>query len=155
MDPQAFKSMYKGGCLVPSHQQILHGCHSHPASITARVSPYCSIKVENMISKKIVLLSLIPIVTVGAYIYFFGLNMPFWDQWENVSLLIKQQQGNLSIADLFTQHDEHRPFFPRLIWIGLAELTHYNVKAEQWTNLFIALATFGFFIHRSIRLWRE
>ena len=108
-----------------------------------------------MISKKIVLLSFIPIVSVGAYIYFFGLNIPFWDQWANVSLLMKQQQGLLSIRDLFAQHNEHRPFFPRLIWIVLARLTHYNVKAEQWTNLFIAVAAFGFFIQRSLRLWRD
>lgn len=108
-----------------------------------------------MISKKILLLALIPILTVGAYIYFFGLNIPFWDQWATVSLLIKQQQGTLAFADLFAQHNEHRPFFPRLIWIGLANLTHYNVKAEQWTNLFIALVMFGFFIQRSVRLWRE
>jgi len=108
-----------------------------------------------MISKKIVLLSLLPIVSVAAYIYFLGLNIPFWDQWANVSLLMKQQQGILSIADLFAQHNEHRPFFPRLIWLVLARLTHYNVKAEQWTNLLIALAAFGFFIQRSLRLWRE
>src|SRR5678815_2827528 len=108
-----------------------------------------------MISKKILLLALIPILTVGAYIYFFGLNIPFWDQWANVSLLMKQQQGLLSIRDLFAQHNEHRPFFPRLIWIVLARLTHYNVKAEQWTNLFIAVAAFGFFIQRSLRLWRD
>lgn len=108
-----------------------------------------------MISKKVLLLSLIPIVSVAAYIYFFGLNIPFWDQWENVSLLIKQQQGSLSLADLFAQHNEHRPFVPRLIWIGLADLTHYNVKAELWTNFLIAVAMFGFFVQRSIRMWRE
>jgi len=34
-------------------------------------------------------------------------------------------------------------------------LTHYNVKTELWTNFFIALGTFGFFIQRSVRLWRE
>ena len=108
-----------------------------------------------MLSKKILLLSLIPILSVGAYIYFLGLNIPFWDQWENVSLVIKQHQGILSMADLFSQHNENRPFFPRLIWIGLAGLTHYNVKAELWTNFLIALGTFGFFIQRSIRMWRE
>jgi hypothetical protein len=121
----------------------------------ARQDNSASFKIEKMISKKIVLLSLLPIVTVGAYIYFFGINIPFWDQWENVSLLMKQQQSALTMADLFKQHNEHRPFFPRLIWIGLAKLTHYNVKAEQWTNLIIAGTVFVFFIHRSIRTWRE
>lgn len=108
-----------------------------------------------MISRKILLLSLLPFGLVAAYIYFFGLNIPFWDQWETVSLLMKQHQGTLTFADLFAQHNEHRPFFPRLIWIALAEWTRYNVKAEQWTNLFIAGVVFVFFIQRAIRTWRE
>lgn len=108
-----------------------------------------------MISKKIVFLSLIPIFSVCGYIYFFGLNIPFWDQWDNVSLLMKQQQGVLSLADLVAQHNEHRPFFPRLIWIALANVTKYNIKAELWTNLFIAVTGFLFFVYRSIRTWRE
>ena len=108
-----------------------------------------------MISKKIILLSLLPILSVGAYIYFLGLNIPFWDQWANVPLLMKQEEGGLTFADLTAQHNEHRPFFPRLIWIGLAGLTDYNVKAEQWANLVIAAVVFVFFIHRSLRTWRE
>ena len=104
---------------------------------------------------KVVLLSLLPMGIVSAYIYFFGINIPFWDQWETVSLLMKQHQGTLTLTDLLAQHNEHRPFFPRLIWIALAELTDYNVKAEQWTNLFIAGVVFVFFIHRTIRTWKE
>ena len=106
-----------------------------------------------MISKKIVLLSFIPVVTVGLYIYFFGLNIPFLDQWEIVALLEKRQQGLLSLSDLFAQHNEHRPFFPRLIWIALSLFTNYNINLQLWVNLFIAIGTFIFFVHRSIKTW--
>ena len=106
-----------------------------------------------MITKKTVILSLIPFTIIGLYIFLFGLNIPFLDQWDVVPLLIKKQQGILSLADLFAQHNEHRPFFPRLIWITLSEFTNYNVNAELWVNLLIAAGTFVFVADRSIKMW--
>ena len=108
-----------------------------------------------MPARKVIFLSLIPIAIVSIYIFLFGLNIPFLDQWEVVGLLEKQQQGSLSFSDLLAQHNEHRPLFPRLIWIVLAELTRYNINAQLWANLFIAIGTFGFFVSRSIRTWEQ
>ena len=68
-----------------------------------------------MPAKKVILLSLLPIAIVSIYIFLFGLNIPFLDQWEVVGLLEQQQQGSLSFSDLLAQHNEHRPFFPRLL----------------------------------------
>lgn len=106
-----------------------------------------------MLSKKITALTVIPILCVGFYIYFFGLNIPFWDQWNFVSYLMLAWQGQLTPVSLLAQVNEHRPFFPRLIWLGLAFLTDYNVKAELWANLVIAVGVFVFFIRRAIRTW--
>jgi hypothetical protein len=108
-----------------------------------------------MISRKAIFISIIPIAIIGIYIFLFGLNFPFWDQWEVVPLLIKKQQGLLFFVDLFAQHNEHRPFFPRLIWVTLAQFTHYNVIAELWLNLLIAVWTFMFFINRTIKMWSQ
>lgn len=108
-----------------------------------------------MISKSAAAMTLFPILIVGGYIHFFGLNIPFWDQWSFAQYLMLKQQGLLTFADLLAQHNEHRPFFPRLIWFALAEFTGYNVKAEQWTNLLIAVLLFVFFIRRSIGIWNE
>jgi len=108
-----------------------------------------------MPARKIILLSSIPIAIVSLYIFLFGLNIPFLDQWEVVGLLEKQQQGSLAFSDLFAQHNEHRPFFPRLIWIVLSEFTRYNVNAQLWVNLFIALGTFVFFVSRAVRTMEQ
>ena len=108
-----------------------------------------------MITKKALLLSLIPIIIVGVYLFRFGVNVPFWDQWEVVPLLMKKYAGALSASDLFAQHNEHRPFFPRLIWITLAGFTHYNVNVELWANFVIALGTFCFFVNRAIKTWNK
>ncbi|GGA20660.1 hypothetical protein CYANOKiyG1_35630 [Okeania sp. KiyG1] len=39
--------------------------------------------------------------------------------------------GNLSFSDLFAQFHESRKFFPRLIFIGLAYLTNWDVRYEM------------------------
>lgn len=105
-------------------------------------------------SKKIIVLaSLLPIAVVVIYIFFFGLNIPFGDQWDFFSDYIKFRQNSLTFADLMSQHNEHRPFFPRLIWLGLANLTQYNVNTELWTNLFIQLTAFIFFSYHTQKFW--
>jgi len=49
--------------------------------------------------------------------------VPFWDEWETPGAQLADYcQGSLDWADLFGQHNEHRLFFPRLIWLPLAIL---------------------------------
>ena len=104
-------------------------------------------------SKFALLLSCIPILMISVYVFCLGVNIPFMDQWDLVPLLQKRQQGLLTFADLVAQHNEHRPLFPRLIWLGLAALTRYNVNAELWVNLLIATGTFVFFVQMATRTW--
>jgi hypothetical protein len=106
-----------------------------------------------MAARKVILLSFVPITIVGLYIFLFGLNIPFLDQWEVVSLLQKKQQGLLTLSDLFAQHNEHRPFFPRLIWIAFSTFTHYNINVQLWVNLCLTIGTFAFFVNRAARTW--
>jgi len=107
------------------------------------------------VTKKIIFFSSVPIIIVGIYISLLGINFPFWDQWEVIPLLMKQKEGLLTFADFFAQHNEHRPLFPRLIWIALAGATHYNINAQLWINLLIVIGTFIFFINRSIKTWAK
>lgn len=101
------------------------------------------------------LLSLLPILYVGFYIYRFGLNFPFYDQWGVVAHLMDRYAGKMSFFTLMSQANEHRPFFPRLIWLALAQITNYDVRVELWVNLFIFLILFIFFILQAIKTWRS
>ncbi len=103
----------------------------------------------------ILLLTSLPIIFIAVYIWKFGVNIPFMDQWGVVRLLRKAEQGGLTMIDLFTQHNEHRPFFPRLIWLALAPFTRYNVNAQLWVNFLIAFGTLLFFIRQAIHTWRK
>ena len=55
-------------------------------------------------------------------------DIPWADEWGFVSLLEKWYAGALTLADLFGQLNEHRPFFPRLIELPLAAMTHWNLR---------------------------
>ena len=95
------------------------------------------------------------IVWVALNIIVWSLDFPFWDQWEFVAFLADYQQHGLSLATLFAQHNEHRPFFPRLIWLALAITTDYNTKAELWVNFLLAGATLGLFISYTLWVWKR
>ncbi len=99
-----------------------------------------------------ILLALPPIFGL-IYIKFFGVNVVFWDQWEVVPLIEKMYTGSLNLSDLFSQHNEHRLFFPKITMLILAYMTHYNSIAEMcfsWMLSFVtALLIFGMYLQYS------
>ena len=99
------------------------------------ISPSSLIKNDIVIS----ILCISPVSTGFLYVYLFGVNIPFWDQWELVSLFEKINTGNLTFQDLFSQHNEHRIFFPRIIMLIIAFLTGYNNKSEMYFIEFLLL----------------
>jgi hypothetical protein len=74
------------------------------------------------------------------FVYKFGITIPFRDQWELVPLLEKMHNNTLTLADLWSQHNEHRIIFPQILMLLLARLSNWNIFLELCTN--IALATF-------------
>lgn len=74
--------------------------------------------------------------------------VPFWDEWDTPGAqLASYYRGTLSLAELFSQHNEHRLFFPRLIWLPLAILGGWDVRFEM-------LLTFGFVCLGALGLWK-
>lgn len=75
------------------------------------------------------------------YIKLFGVNVIYWDQWELIPLIEKMYTGSLNLADLFSQHNEHRIFFPRIVMLTLAYITHYNNIVEMYFSWVLTLGT--------------
>jgi hypothetical protein len=72
-----------------------------------------------------------------------GLNVPFLDDWHVLPLLEKAQAGTLRLGDFWAQHNEHRPVLARLLLLGLARLTGWDLRWELGANVAMALATLG------------
>ncbi|OZH51601.1 hypothetical protein AFK68_29900 [Hydrocoleum sp. CS-953] len=73
----------------------------------------------------------LPVLFMGICILKYSVNFPFSDQWPLAIMFEKIYTGNLSFSDLFAQFHESRKFFPRLIFIGLAYLTNWDVRYEM------------------------
>jgi len=63
---------------------------------------------------------LLPPVLTFCFIYNYGITIPYWDQWEFVPLLEKLHNHTLTLNDLWSQHNEHRILFPKILMLLLA-----------------------------------
>ncbi|MET0622361.1 MAG: hypothetical protein ABW250_05225 [Pyrinomonadaceae bacterium] len=68
----------------------------------------------------------------------YGVDVPYWDQWDVAPFFEKLARGSLRAADLFAQQNEYRQFFPNLIFVALGRLTGWNVRAEMLACLLLA-----------------
>jgi hypothetical protein len=85
-------------------------------------------------------LAVLPACILGYLVLKYGVNVPFGDQWDTPGALFEKigNRGSISLADLLSQHNESRKFFPRLFFLGLAHLTHWNVQYEMLSSFVLA-----------------
>jgi hypothetical protein len=69
----------------------------------------------------------------------YGVDLPVADDWTLVPFLLKAHQHSLSVFDFFTQHNEHRYVFPKLLLLVLTPLTSGSVKAEMFCSGVLAI----------------
>jgi len=93
-------------------------------------------------------LTVLSIVILLFFTYAYRVEVPFRDQWHLVPMLEKSYTGTLTFQDLFSQHYEHRPFFPRIIMILLARLTGWNTVYELTFNVICALIIFLLLVYQ-------
>src|SRR5437016_1264763 len=66
--------------------------------------------------------------------------MPYMDDWSLSSdLLVRWRTGTLAARDFWAQHNESRPFFPRLVFLLIGTVTHGDLRPQLWVNLTLAL----------------
>lgn len=96
----------------------------------------------------------IPVLLIAAMVARYGVNVPFWDQWELVRLLDKAATGQLTFRDFWEQHNEHRIVFPRVVMLALASVTRWDIRYELAANIVVALGVLGMLallIERTVR----
>ena len=86
------------------------------------------------------LLILAPPLLIGILIFRNGVDVPVLDEWDGTAPLFeKMADGSLGFGDFYAQHNEHRIFFPRLIFFALGRLTHWDIRAELWVIFLLTL----------------
>jgi len=101
---------------------------------------------ERLRSALLFFLALIPAIGTAAIIHRWGVNVPYADEWSNLTLVEKWDTEELAFADLIRAHNGHRIFFPRLIYLVFAALFHGNLRAEMFFSLFLCCLTSAGFL---------
>jgi len=87
-------------------------------------------------------ITLIPIVLLAGLIFVKSVNVPYWDQWEFVPTIQHIKSGHFYFQDFWQQQNEHRLLFARLIMIGSALMTKWNIRVESLISFVIACGSF-------------
>lgn len=78
-----------------------------------------------------------PLLLALYYVRRFGVNVPEADQWFFVPTLEAFYSGEPWFPLIVAHYSEHRLIFPRLLMLGMARLTHYNVKWEMYVSVLL------------------
>jgi hypothetical protein len=106
-----------------------------PNKISKVLASHRVAKYKHLVSWSfIIFLLTLPAIVDFFFIKTHGVNVCFWDQWSMVPLFDKLYTGHLTIMDLFTQHNEHRIFFPQLVMLLIGVITKYNNIAEMYLS---------------------
>src|SRR5690349_1826143 len=92
-------------------------------------------------------LALVPAALIAVEIWRWGVNVPFWDEWDLSTVFLEKADGHLSLAILADFHNESRPLFPRLAFLVVGELTHWNFKAFMAVTFLLA-CSLAYLLHR-------
>jgi hypothetical protein len=99
------------------------------------------------LNRLIFLLALLPMALTAAIINHYGVNVPYGDEWNVVTLLGKWDARTLTFADLYSAHNGHRILIPRLIYFAIARVAHGNLRVEMFVSLFLCILTSaGFYL---------
>jgi hypothetical protein len=91
--------------------------------------------------KKPFLVALCALPALGAFYIMctHWVPVPFWDEWDTPGAqLASWYRGTLTFAELLSQHNEHRLFFPRLAWLPMAILAGWDVRHEMVLSFCLA-----------------
>jgi hypothetical protein len=100
-------------------------------------------RITRLIAKSILLLvAFFPASAVFLFVFRFGVNVVYWDQWRAVPVLARYINGTLKFSHLFENIVEQREFFGTIITIITAHITRYNTCVEMYLNACILLLSF-------------
>lgn len=105
---------------------------SNPKVLTRRLAPLWLVRTTE----------LVPPVVVLAIVIALSVNVPFRDEWTVVPYIQRFRSGDLTLSELWAQHNEHRMAVPRVLILLLASLTRWNLRIEVIVGVVLAVVTY-------------
>jgi len=79
-------------------------------------------------------------------IHRYGVNVPYWDEWDMLSVVPKAYDGTLDWGSIWGQQLEHRSVTAKIVSILLAKTTQLNLVDEMYLG-------FGFNLGSLLLIW--
>ena len=86
--------------------------------------------------------NLAPVLLTGAWVLIFGVDVCLYDEFVVAEMLQKLRAGDLTLADLWRQHADHRVMFPMIALVGIAHATDFDSTAAMlasWATFVVGL----------------
>ena len=92
----------------------------------------------------------LPAVLSAWMVAHFGVDVPFWDEWTIATFLQRIDDGTLTFAALFAQHNEHRMLVPRIVQLLAALTGTWDTRVGMWLTQGLLVAMMA----GCVTLWR-
>lgn len=96
------------------------------------------------------LLAALPAVFLTWLVVTHWVNVPHWDQWDEVHHFVKAGEGTYTLGDLLSQQNESRPIVPRLWFIAFSLLTHWDVRFEMACSILLSALLSGLLYRQAL-----
>ncbi|HEY1584011.1 MAG TPA: hypothetical protein VGF73_13025 [Chthoniobacterales bacterium] len=107
---------------------------------------------ERFLLLGLILLALLPTVQMWHWVASSWVPLPYWDEWHTPGSQFESwQRGTLTLAEMFSQHNESRLFFSRLLYFTLEHFGGWDVRKEIRVVFFGVCALVLLLLHL---LWR-
>jgi hypothetical protein len=141
---------------IGQYCRAVHAARKHNMEPNRRLCDYyfrhlfdCEVKLRQitdtryyLLKKSIIYFLLLTPVFLGLSIVIkYGINVPFWDEFDSIVPLFFGK-GSVSLKTLFSQHNEHRMFFPGIVFIIIGRLSQMNMKAYMLISQILVAAVY-------------
>jgi hypothetical protein len=83
-----------------------------------------------------------PIAAYLAYVSRYGVNVLSWDEWDIVPLIHSLRSGTLTLAQLWSPHNEHRMLVPNLIFLLVAQIARFDTTVLMYLSACLLIISY-------------
>ena len=94
----------------------------------------------------------LPVLWGGVLVGLFGVNQVYWDEWRMIEELKVFRDSGVSLAALYSQHNEHRIFLPRIVLMATGAKSGYNTILHMCLGQLLVLVAYACQIRFVLRL---
>ncbi|HEY3602578.1 MAG TPA: hypothetical protein VGK72_11530 [Chthoniobacterales bacterium] len=97
------------------------------------------------------LLAILPAIQMWHWVSSSWVPLPYWDEWHTPGSQFESwKRGTLTLAEMFSQHNESRLFFSRLLYFALEQFGGWDVRKELRV-VFLGVCALAFLLLHLLR----